>query len=110
MLKERKIQDVRLEETPLEELKAQHQKNKAYAEEVIKLGKSQDNNWLSINLPNNCLNVCISFKREIAEMQIDKFGAKSLYGFEDKKEEWLPVEIFITHGGLLAPEQRLLET
>lgn len=31
-----------LEETSLEELKAQYQKNKSYAEEIVKLGKSQD--------------------------------------------------------------------
>lgn len=31
-----------LEETPLEELKAQYQKNKTYAEEVVKLGRLQD--------------------------------------------------------------------
>lgn len=31
-----------LEETTLEELKAQYQKNKAYAKEVVKLGKLQD--------------------------------------------------------------------
>lgn len=31
-----------LEETPLEELKAQYQKNKVYAEEVVKYGKSRD--------------------------------------------------------------------
>ncbi len=67
-------------------------------------------NWLSLNLPENCPNICISFKREIAEMQIRKYGAKPLYGFEGKKEEWLPAEVFITYGGLLAPNQRLLET
>lgn len=67
-------------------------------------------NWISINLLENCQNVCISFRREIAEAQIKDFGAKPLYGFEDKKEEWLPVEVFITYGGLLAPGQRLLET
>ena len=66
-------------------------------------------NWLSINLPQNCPNVCISFIREIAEMQIKKFGAKPLYGLDDRKD-WLPVEIFITYGGLLAPDQRLQET
>ncbi len=66
-------------------------------------------NWLSINLPENCPNVCISFNREIAETQIRDFGAKPLYGFEDKKEGWLPVEVFITYGGLLAPDQRCLK-
>ena len=66
--------------------------------------------WVSINLPENCPNVCISFKREIAQMQIKKFGAKPLYGFYGRKEEWLPIEIFITYGGSLAPDQRLPET
>ena len=63
-------------------------------------------NWVSVNLPENCPNICISFKREIAEMQIKKFGAKPLYGFDKKKEDWLPIEVFITYGGWLAPEQR----
>ncbi len=31
------------EETSLEELKAQYQKNKTYAEEVVKRGRSRDN-------------------------------------------------------------------
>lgn len=66
-------------------------------------------NWVSLNLPENCPNVCISFKREIAEMQIEKFGARPLYGFDEGKETWLPVEIFITYGGALAPDQRLPE-
>lgn len=66
-------------------------------------------NWVSVNLPENCPNICISFKREIAEMQIKKFGAKPLYGFDKKKEDWLPVEVFITYGGSLAPNQRRLE-
>lgn len=66
-------------------------------------------NWVSVNLLENCPNICISFKREIAEMQIKKFGAKPLYGFDKKKEDWLPVEVFITYGGSLAPNQRRLE-
>ena len=65
--------------------------------------------WLSIALPENCTNVCISFKREIAEIQLEKFGAIPLYGF-DKEEEWLPVKIFITYGGRLAPNQKCQET
>lgn len=63
-------------------------------------------NWVSINLPENCPNICVSFEREIAEMQINKFGAKPLYGFGKEKEDWLPVEVFITYGGTLAPSQR----
>ncbi len=63
-------------------------------------------NWVSVNLPENCPNICISFKREIAEIQIKKFGAKPLYGFDKKKEDWLPIEVFITYGGWLAPNQR----
>lgn len=70
----------------------------------------KNENWLSINLPENCPNVCISFKREIAEMQIKKFRARPLYGLDGRKEDWLPVEVFITYGGLLAPDQRLQET
>lgn len=62
-------------------------------------------NWLSINLPENCPNICISFKKEIAEMQIKEFGANPLYGFDRQKEDWLPAEVFITYGGLLAPER-----
>lgn len=65
--------------------------------------------WVSVTLPENCPNICISFKREIAEMQIDKFGASPLYGFDNKKEDWLPVEVFITYGGVLAPNQKHLE-
>lgn len=42
-------------------------------------------------------------------MQIEKFGARPLYGFDSKKEGWLPVEIFITYGGTLAPGQRCPE-
>lgn len=63
-------------------------------------------NSVSINLPEGCPNVCISCKREIAEMQIKKFGARPLYGFDGVKEDWLPLEIFITYGGSLAPSQR----
>lgn len=66
-------------------------------------------NWISIPLPDNCTNVCISFNREVAESQIKKFGAIPLYGF-DKEEEWLPVEVFITYGGSLAPIQKCQET
>ncbi len=66
--------------------------------------------WISLTLPENCTNVCISFKREIAEMQIKKFGAKPLYGFDDREKAWLPMKIFITYGGSLAPDQRLPET
>ena len=65
--------------------------------------------WISINLPENCPNVCVSFKREIAEMQIKQFEARPLYGFGNEKEEWLPIEIFITYGGTLAPNQKYLE-
>lgn len=65
--------------------------------------------FLSVNLPENCPNVCISFDKETAEMQIKKFGAKSLYGFDREKEEWLPVQVFITYGGILAPGQRRQE-
>ena len=66
-------------------------------------------NWISVNLPENCPNVCIAFKREIAEEQIRNFGAKPLYGFDDHKEDWLPIEVFITYGGSLAPDRRRLE-
>ncbi|MFG6384715.1 MAG: hypothetical protein K1V96_10725 [Lachnospiraceae bacterium] len=66
-------------------------------------------NWISINLPENCPNICISFKREIAEIQIKQFGAKPLYGLTPKKEDWLPIEVFITYGGTLAPSQRRSE-
>ena len=62
-------------------------------------------NWISINLPENCSNVCISFKKEIAEKQIKKFGASPLYGF-DEEENWLPVKVFITYGGSLAPNRK----
>lgn len=67
-------------------------------------------NWISVNLPENCPNVCISFEREIADIQIKQFGAKPLYGFDNKKEDWLPIEVFITYGGWLAPGQRIQET
>ena len=67
-------------------------------------------NWVSVNLPENCPNVCISFKREIADMQIKKFGARPIYGFDSETEDWLPVKIFITYGGALAPDQKDLET
>ena len=67
-------------------------------------------NWLSVNLPENCPNICISFKKEIAEMQIKEFGANPLYGFDRQKEDWLPEEVFITYGGLPAPDRRLSET
>lgn len=70
---------------------------------------SKSCNWISINLPENCSNVCISLKREIAEMQIREFGAKPLYGFDNEKEDWLPTKIFITYGGCLAPDQRCQE-
>lgn len=63
-------------------------------------------NWISVNLPENCPNICVSFKREIAEIQIKQFGAKPLYGFESEKEDWLPIKVFITYGGILAPSQR----
>ncbi len=66
-------------------------------------------NWISVNLPENCKNVCISFKREIADIQIKQFEAKPLYGFNNEKEDWLPVEVFITYGGVLAPNQKHLE-
>ena len=64
--------------------------------------------FVSVNLPENCPNVCISFAKEVAEMQIKEFGAKPLYGF-DEIEDWLPVQVFITYGGILAPEQRRKE-
>lgn len=63
-------------------------------------------NWVSINLPEGCPNICISFDRETAEKQVEKFGAKPLYGFEGKKETWLPTEIFVTYGGRLASDQK----
>lgn len=75
---------------------------------IINETKNSDN-WISIALPDNCTNVCISFKREVAESHIKKFGAIPLYGF-DKEEEWLPVEVFITYGGSLAPIQKRQET
>ena len=56
--------------------------------------------WVSINLPENCPNVCISFKREVAQTQIKELVARPLYGFGSEKEGWLPLEIFITYGGL----------
>lgn len=66
-------------------------------------------NWISVSLPENCPNVCISFKREIADIQIKQFGARPLYGFNNEKENWLPIEVFITYGGDLAPNQKHLE-
>ncbi len=72
--------------------------------------KDKFENWVSVNLPENCSNICISFKKEIAEMQIREFGAKPLYGIDGQTEEWLPIEVFITYGGRIAPDQRLLET
>ena len=72
--------------------------------------KDKFENWVSVNLPDNCPNICISFKKEIAEMQIREFGAKPLYGLDGHREEWLPIEVFITYGGRIAPDQRLLET
>lgn len=75
-------------------------------DEKEKLYAKKLENWVSVNLPENCPNICISFKREIAEIQIKKFGAKPLYGFDKKKEDWLPIEVFITYGGWLAPNQR----
>ncbi len=65
--------------------------------------------WVSVTLPENCPNVCLSFKREIAEMQIEQFGASPLYGFDSEKEDWLPIKVFITYGGWLAPDQRYPE-
>ncbi len=62
--------------------------------------------WVSVNLPENCSNICILFERETAEAQIKQFGAKPLYGFENQNEDWLPVKVFITCGGTLAPDQR----
>lgn len=73
------------------------------------MGVKNNENWISINLPESCPNICISFKREIAEMQVKDFGAKPLYGFGNQKEEWLPIEVFITYGGCLAPDQRRQE-
>ena len=66
-------------------------------------------NWVSVNLPENCQNICISFDEETARLQIEKFGAKPLYGLDGRKEDWLPVEVFITYGGILAPDQKCLE-
>ena len=66
-------------------------------------------NWISVNLPENCKNVCNSFKLEIEDIQIKKNEAKHLYGFKNEKEDWLPVEVFITCGGVLAPNQKHLE-
>lgn len=76
---------------------------------MAKEDSQKADHWVSINLPENCTNVCISFKREIAEMQIQQFGARPLYGLDHKKEEWLPTEVFITCGGILAPSQRCPE-
>ena len=76
-------------------------------EEPKFLADARLKNWISVNLPENCPNVCISFEQEIAEMQIKQFGASPLYDF-DKEENWLPIRIFITYGGTLAPGQRRL--
>ena len=81
-------------------------------DEALALARTSDGkleNWISVNLPENCKNVCISFKCEIADIQIKQFKAKPLYGFNNEKEEWLPVEVFITYGGVLAPNQKHLE-
>lgn len=61
-------------------------------DEALALARTSDEkleNWISVNLPENCKNVCISFKREIADIQIKQFKAKPLYGFNNEKEEWL---------------------
>lgn len=65
-------------------------------------------NWVSVNLPENCVNVCIFFKKEVAEIHIKKFGASPLYGFNEE-DDWLPVKVFITCGGSLAPNRRCPE-
>lgn len=75
-------------------------------EEVNNMVAKGFENWISVNLPENCPNICVSFKREIADIQIKQFGAKPLYGFESEKEDWLPIKVFITYGGILAPSQR----
>lgn len=98
-----------IEETPLEELKVQYARNEQHVRLCLQRENEWENkseNWLSLNLPENCPNVCISFKREIAEMQMKKYGARPLYGFDSEKEDWLPVKVFITYGGTLAPDQR----
>ena len=71
------------------------------------MDKEKMENWVSINLPEDCPNICISFDRETAQKQIKEFGAKPIYGFEGKKEAWIPTEIFITYGGCLVPERGL---
>ncbi len=75
--------------------------------EVTKAQKTD--NWIMVNLPDNCPSISISFKREIAEMQVERFGATPLYGLDGHRAEQLPVEIFITCGGILAPDQRRQE-
>ena len=40
------------------------------------MDKEKMENWVSINLPEGCPNICISFDREAAKKQIEGFGAK----------------------------------
>lgn len=68
--------------------------------------KSKLKNWVSFPLPEDCRDVCILFDRETAMEYVDKFGAIPLYGFGNHKEKWLPVEVFITYGGSLVPDQK----
>ncbi len=88
------------------ERKQETGENLSAAREAAVDTKKNSENWISITLPENCPNVCLSFKKEVAEMQIEKFGASPLYGFGNEKEDWLPEQIFITYGGSLAPKQR----
>lgn len=63
--------------------------------------------WISFNLPENCPCINVSFSKEIAEMQIEKFKAKPLY--MNERRDFLSEDLFITYGGTQAPSQRLPE-
>lgn len=67
------------------------------------MDKEKIKNWVSFPLPEDCQDICILFDRETAMRYVEKFGATPLYGFENNKERWLPVEVFITYGGAGSP-------
>lgn len=77
-----------VEESDLKELKAQYEKNKAHALEVIKAKKSEKNrnaNWLALAIPKDCNYIFVCTNEVIFDERI-KHGMTSLY--DNRKEQY----------------------
>lgn len=68
-------------------------------------------NWVAFPVPEGCRGIAVSFDKDTALEQINRHGARPLFGFDEydsRTEEQLPVSVYVTDGGDLIPDRKYL--